>query len=245
MLLPDAFKVYRAPGGSWWSRTQIYNIATDDTSPLYKCKEICYWSGKYTLALHHGSTVDGACVASSDSGSQWKNNAAITVPYPHPPGDTKADGEIIEQFHRHAGLKRETWDFVVAIGSGSERHAEKFEWRSSHGDETALLRSGKSTYGWKLVRLESNRPTSADVKAGARVLGESSDGKEIVAVWTDDSLTWFRGAEKRVVGKLEFTGSGAVDGDGGLGEQWKFFTLLSALHMRRRHLKDAAASAAA
>ena len=77
------------------------------------------------------------------------------------------------------------------------------------------------------------------------MLGESSDGKEVVAVWTDDTQTWFRGSEKGVVGKLEFTGSGAMSGDGGLGEQWKLFVAMSALHMRQVSIQYAQASGTA
>ena len=111
---------------------------------------------------------------------------------------------------------------------------EKFEWRRSHGDETASLRDGKSTHGWKLIRLHSSKESNV-VISDSKVLGHSSDGKEIVAVWTDDSLTWFRGDEKGVVGKFEFTGSGA----GGLGEQWKLFAVVSAMHMRQVGLQQA------
>ena len=116
---------------------------------------------------------------------------------------------------------------------------EKFEWRRSHGDETASLRDGKSTYGWKLIRLHSHNECNV-VPSDSEVSGHSSDGKEIVAVWTDDSLTWFRGDEKGVVGKFEFLGSGA---GGGLGEQWKLFAVVSALHMRQVGLQQAQTTA--
>ena len=124
----------------------------------------------------------------------------------------------------------------------NERYVEKFEWRRSHGDETASLRDGKSTYGWKLVRLQSGDSTGNHVRDDSRVLGESSDGKEVVAVWTDDTQTWFRKADKGVVAKLEFTGSGALSGDGGLGEKWKLFVAMSALHMRQVNLQYAQAA---
>ena len=90
-----------------------------------------------------------------------------------------------------------------------------------------------------LIRLHSHNECNV-VPSDSEVSGHSSDGKEIVAVWTDDSLTWFRGDEKGVVGKFEFLGSGA---GGGLGEQWKLFAVVSALHMRQVGLQQAQTTA--
>lgn len=238
MSLPTSFQVYRAPKSSSWSKTKIYHIGTTDTPPLYTSKETVSWSGDFTIDLHSGPTADSASIASSASGRSAQNKAVITIHQP----DNQAGGEISEPFRRHVSLKHETWDFVIAIVTGNERHAEKFEWRRSHGDETASLRGGKSTYGWKLIRLRSGDSVRVDTQEDSRVLGESSDGKEVVAVWTDDTQTWFRGAEKPVVGKFEFTGSGAATGNGGLGEEWKLFAALSAMHMRQVNLQHARAA---
>lgn len=241
MSLPNSIQVSKAPKYSSWSRTKEYHIGTTD-EPLYTCKEVVSWSGKFTLDLYSGPTTDGSSVANSTSGSLRKNEAVITIPVTSRSHVSQGDGEISEPFRRHTSLKHETWDFVIAIVNGSERYVEKFEWRRSHGDETASLRDGKSTYGWKLVRLHSGDTTGNRTKDDPRVLGESSDGKEVVAVWTDDTQTWFRKAEKGVVAKLEFTGSGALSGDGGLGDEWKLFVAMSALHMRQVNLQYAQAA---
>lgn len=241
MSLPNSIQVSKAPKYSSWSRTKEYHIGTTDT-PLYTCKEVISWSGKFILDLYSDSTTDGASVANSTSGSLRKNEAVITIPVARQLYDSQGDGEISEPFRRHVSLKHETWDFVIAVVSGNERYVEKFEWRRSHGDETASLRDGKSTYGWKLVRLQSGDSTSNHSGDDSRVLGESSDGKEVVAVWTDDTQTWFRKADKGVVARLEFTGSGALGGDGGLGEKWKLFVAMSALHMRQVNLQYAQAA---
>jgi hypothetical protein len=184
----------------------------------------------------------GAVVASSSSGSVSQNKANITIPVATQSGNGRGEGEIIEPFRRHVSLKHETWDFVMAIVTDNERQAEKFEWRRTHGDEIASLRDGKSTYGWKLVRLRSRASAGGDIKEISRILGESSDGKEVVAVWTDDTQTWFRGDDKGVAGKFEFAESGAAAGDGGFGEQWKIFAMMSALHMRQVNLQYANAA---
>jgi hypothetical protein len=245
MSLPSSIQVSKAPKNSSWSRTKEYHIGTTNTPSLYTCKEVVSWSGKFTLDLYPGSTTDSSSIANSTSGSLRKNEAVITIPISNQSYDSQSENEISEPFRRHTSLKHETWDFVIAVVSDNERYVEKFEWRRSHGDETALLRDGKSTYGWKLVRLQSGNSTGNLTKGDSRVLGESSDGKEVVAVWTDDTQTWFRKAEKGVVGKLEFTGSGALSGDGGLGNRWKLFVAMSALHMRQVGLQDAQAASTA
>jgi hypothetical protein len=245
MCLPNSIQISKAPKYSSWSRTKEYHIGTADAPPLYTCKEVVSWSGKFTLDLYSRSTTDGSSIANSTSGSLRKNEAVITIPVASHSYDNQSDEEISESFRRHVSLKHETWDFVIAVVSGNERYAEKFEWRRSHGDETASLRDGKSTYGWKLVRLHSGDSSANHVRDESRVLGESSDGKEVVAVWTDDTQTWFRKAEKGVVAKLEFTGSGALSGEGGLGDKWKLFVAMSALHMRQVGLQYAQAASSA
>ena len=234
MAFPNSFSVSRAPKSSSWSKTKIYHLGSPDVT-LYTCKEVVAWSGKTSISLHTGATAETDPIASSASGSAWRTDTTVTIPISTVSTTSLSSGsEINEPFRKHTSLTHETWDFVCPIGSGKERQVEKFEWRRSHGDETASLRDGKSTYGWKLIRLHSNESNAAS--SDGQVSGHSSDGKEVVAVWTDDSLTWFRGDEKGVVGKFEFIGSGV---DGGLGEQWQLFAVVSALHMRQVGLQQA------
>jgi hypothetical protein len=234
MAFPSRFSVSRAPKSSIWSKTKTYHLGTPDAPQLYTCKEVVAWSGKISISLHMGSTAESEPIASSASESAWRTGTTVTIPATSTATASPSDsGEIKEPLRKHTSLTHETWDFVCPIGSDGERQVEKFEWRRSHGDETASLRDGKSTYGWKLIRLHSE---SNVVSLDNKPSGHSSDGKEIVAAWTDDSLTWFRGVEKGVVGKFAFTGSGA---DGGLGEQWKLFAVVSALHMRQVGLQQA------
>jgi hypothetical protein len=234
MAFPNEFSVSRAPKSSIWSKTKTYHLGTPDAPQLYTCKEVVAWSGRIIISLHIGSSAESESIAGSASESAWRTGTTVTIPISTastiPPSSVS---EIKEPLRKHTSLTHETWDFVCPIESDGERQVEKFEWRRSHGDETACLRDGKSTYGWKLIRLHSE---SNVVPPDGKSSGHSSDGKEIVAVWTDDSLTWFRGAEKGVVGKFAFIGSGA---DGGLGEQWKLFAVVSALHMRQVGLQQA------
>lgn len=236
MAFPNSFSVSRAPKSSSWSKTKTYHIGTSDAPQLYTCKEVVAWSGKTSISLHTGSKADSDPIAGSASESAWRTDTTVTIPIAASSTTSSSTAsEIVEPLRKHTSLTHETWDFVCPIESDAERHVEKFEWRRSHGDETASLRAGKSTYGWKLIRLHSSNESNI-VSSDSNVPGHSSDGKEVVAVWTDDSLTWFRGDEKGVVGKFEFLGSGV---DGGLGEQWNLFAVVSALHMRQVGLQQA------
>jgi hypothetical protein len=237
---PNNFSVSRAPKSSSWSRTKTYHLGNPDAPQLYTCKEVVAWSGKTSISLHTGSTAESEPIAGSASESAWRTDTTVTVTISV--ASTASPSKVIkvnEPLRKHTSFTHETWDFVCPVDSGGERQVEKFEWRRSHSDETASLRDGKSTYGWKLIRLHSDNEPSVE-PSGNAVLGQSSDGKEIVAVWTDDSLTWFRGDEKGVVGKFEFTGSGAGSQ---LGEQWKLFAVVSALHMRQVGLRQAQSTA--
>jgi hypothetical protein len=240
MAFPNSFSVSRAPKSSSWSKTKTYHLGTPDAPQLYTCKEVVAWSGKISISLHTGSTTESDHIAGLASESARRSDTTLTIPISTAAATSPSTGsEINEPLRKHMSLTHETWNFVCSIDSDGERQVEKFEWRRSHGDEIASLRDGKSTYGWKLIRLHSNSESDL-VSSESQVSGHSSDGKEIVAVWTDDSLTWFRGDEKGVVGKFEFIGSGA---DGGLGEQWTLFAVVSALHMRQVGLQQAQSTA--
>jgi hypothetical protein len=237
MSLPNNFQVYTAPDYSPWAITKVYHLGTTtDTPPLYTCKETVSWSGKLTINLREGSTAGGALVANLRSESVHQSRTVITIFNAGYPGNEQT-GEL---FRRHDSLKHETWDLVVAVVTGNQRRADKFEWRRSHGDETASLPDGRSTHSWELFRLRSGDSTSADVGDGDRVLEESSDVKEVVAVWAVEIETRFR--LLYVEAKLEFTGSGAATGEGGLGKHWKLCAAMSALHIRQLNLHHATAA---
>ena len=107
MSLPNSIQISKAPKYSSWSRTKEYHIGTAD-APLYTCKEVISWSGKFTLDLYSGSTTNGTSVANSTSGSLRKNEAVITIPVASQSYDNQGYGEISEPFRRHVTLKHET-----------------------------------------------------------------------------------------------------------------------------------------
>jgi hypothetical protein len=80
--------------------------------------------------------------------------------------------------------------------------------RHSKGDEVGGLEA--SHQGWKLVRMSSE--TS----------GTTSDGKEVVAVWSYAKKSISKSF------KFQFLGSGA---DGGFGERWSIMAVITALQI--------------
>ncbi|KAI2625723.1 hypothetical protein GGR54DRAFT_592732 [Hypoxylon sp. NC1633] len=113
------------------------------------------------------------------------------------------------------------YQFSVQLGSGPEPHKEKFEWRSTRGTEiNAMFKHAK---GYKLVRMGTEGPGG---KRGSRQDGQSSDGKEIVAVWATQSLIPGNLIPGGKPFKFELCGSGK---DGSLGERFIIIALVTAL----------------
>ncbi|KAK5631311.1 hypothetical protein RRF57_007025 [Xylaria bambusicola] len=116
--------------------------------------------------------------------------------------------------------------------NASGRARERFEWRHSHGFEVEAL--GGRHSGWKLVRM-SNPPLSIlhpsslyaplKRKYSSNVLGQSSDGKEVVAVWSEVSWSLTK------VLRFRFLSTGA---DGSLGDRWAVMAVASALAIWHR-----------
>ncbi|KAK6956754.1 hypothetical protein Daesc_002034 [Daldinia eschscholtzii] len=113
--------------------------------------------------------------------------------------------------------------FTLELG---ESRREKFEWRPTEGNEVHDM--FKHAKGFKLVRLKSKGP--GDGKGGKRDerhIDETSDGKEVVAVWATEKcslLTKFVPTMKPF--KFELRASGKT---GDLGNDFAYFALATAL----------------
>ncbi|PFH60479.1 hypothetical protein XA68_10869 [Ophiocordyceps unilateralis] len=94
------------------------------------------------------------------------------------------------------------YSFVMPVSEGAL--PEKFEWRSSRGDEVKSL--GEHSYGWKLVQLGS---------------------QEILAVGADAKMS--RSLSK--VGAFRFVGRGA---SGEMGESWAVMAVASLVRIMQR-----------
>ncbi|KAI0844479.1 hypothetical protein F5Y00DRAFT_248687 [Daldinia vernicosa] len=112
--------------------------------------------------------------------------------------------------------------FSLKLDSGRE----KFEWRPTQGNEVCNM--FKHAKGFKLVRLDSKGP--GDGKGGKRDdrhVDETSDGKEVVAVWaTEKSLVPSSLTPTNKPFKFELRASGK---SGELGSQFGYFALATAL----------------
>ncbi|OTB09805.1 hypothetical protein K445DRAFT_17288 [Daldinia sp. EC12] len=117
------------------------------------------------------------------------------------------------------------YKFSLKVG-GSRR--EKFEWRPSEGKEVQeMFRHAK---GYKLVRLKSVGPGAGKGgKRKDRQLDETSDGKEVVAVWaTKKSLVPSNLRMDVKPFKFELRASGK---SGELGSEFGYFALATALRI--------------
>lgn len=112
--------------------------------------------------------------------------------------------------------------FSVAVGHG---RVEDFEWRHTFGGEVGDLIGGPAA-GWKLVRIGS-APGAATCKV------QTSDGKEVVAVWVSGRR------DLKEAMKFRFLNSGAAEE---LGATFEYAAVMSALgmwdHIRRERQKN-------
>lgn len=128
--------------------------------------------------------------------------------------------------------RRVRFRFAIEVGPepSSAWRREVFEWRHSHGDAVAAFLDGAKA-GWKLVRLadDDENGNGNDNNNRHLVWPRSSDGREIVAVWSHARLSLTK------VLKFRFLGSGAT---GVLGERWAIMAVMTALRMYQHHQRN-------
>ncbi|KAI6086376.1 hypothetical protein F4821DRAFT_260067 [Hypoxylon rubiginosum] len=117
--------------------------------------------------------------------------------------------------------------FNMRVGiPGQSQGTESFEWRVSKGSEVRDI-GGEHAHGWKLVRLGREGPGGGSGGGrGKRQKGETSDGKEVVAVWGTTSRTF--SSDDRRPFTLLFYGSGKT---GELGEEWRAVAIATAVRL--------------
>ncbi|KAF4465447.1 hypothetical protein FALBO_7712 [Fusarium albosuccineum] len=121
------------------------------------------------------------------------------------------------------------YSFSMVVGQGLNQAAENFEWRRSSGPNVSSLKQVSeklSSSGWVLLRVGSanhgitQQQMHYNHGSEQSTLGFSKDGKEIVAVWADPSLSL------STTGGFQFRGSGATPE---LGYHWVLVALMSSL----------------
>ncbi|KAI1846667.1 hypothetical protein JX265_009030 [Neoarthrinium moseri] len=196
--------------------------------PLFAVKMHSGWRGKPGIVLHGGPSSDDPVLASAVNKSYWSRHTTVTLP-PLPDSPSESCSEFMQT---HTSLKTLTYKFAVEVGDGPNAHREDFEWRHSRGAEIRGL--DKHSWGWKLARLGACSQGSGGER-NERSLGETSDGKEVVAVWAQNS-----GWSLTKAYKFEFVGAGLT---GEMGERWALMAVITAL--RIWHIEWTAQNAAA
>ncbi|KAL7623940.1 hypothetical protein AAE478_005497 [Parahypoxylon ruwenzoriense] len=222
---PPMFNLYRV--GGFGNLT----LGEHQAQPLYSVTLHSGWSGNPDIILHNGPAPATPTLAAVEFG-MWSSSAIVHLP-PLAPGAQAAEEKM-----EAAGGGRNAYVFRVetglgGVGGGGQRRRETFEWRHSRGDEVKAL--GGQGKGWKLVRMETGGGTPGAAYRGA---GQSSDGKEVVAVWS-----WAAMSVTKTL-KFRFLGSGAT---GVLGERWAVMAVATALRIwdRERRQRSSRAAGAA
>ncbi|KAI1392135.1 uncharacterized protein F4822DRAFT_116411 [Hypoxylon trugodes] len=180
----------------------------NDSDPIIATAdhESRWGSGRTTIIQIIPDGAPRAAVAGSSTGSSASGSGSTSE------GNTTV---IMKQPHdwRHT-----THKFTVQVGLGKDTHEEEFEWRGSRGGEVKEL--DKWSRGWKLVRLNGVSHSHGGERA-TRSAGVTSDGKEVVAVYAQNTK-----ASKNKIFKFQFLEGGAT---GVLGETFATAALMSAL----------------
>lgn len=225
---PVTFNLYHKKHS--WRRTKFY-LGEHADNPFYAVV-LANLGNDPPLTLYQGFDTASSVYATARTESKWSHNSIIHIPTPSTPGQ-----EVInEQLRRSAQLTTVSFSFRMLLPyQGEKPRPETFEWRMSHGNEVKTLDG--HAWGWKLVRMEDGLPTRKGGKRSERDDGETSDGKEVVAVWADNSK-W----SKDKFGKFRFLGTGAT---GDLGDDWSVMAVVTVLRiwqMQRYGFRGAGAS---
>jgi len=213
---PPAFSVY----SDGWGRS--FTIGEHQQAPIYAVRLHSGFSSNPPVVLHTGPNADTSPMLAAVDFEPWSGDMTVSLP-PLPgrgPAASEVRVEAEQRWHR-------VYRFPIEVGSPAVgMRLEMFEWRHSYGDAIAGL--GGAVDGWKLVRMDSRPPPGV---AGAFVPGGAltSDGKEVVAVWSDATMSMSKRA------KFAFLGTGL---SGFLGERWAVMVVTSALGIWERRRRQ-------
>ncbi|KAI1472365.1 uncharacterized protein F4812DRAFT_408631 [Daldinia caldariorum] len=212
--------------------SKVFHLGEHAETPLYAVTMHSGWSGKPLLEMHAGPSESDPVVATAGHESRWSSGKRTVIqvfpdPASDPGGPTTSAGESSSGSGSGSGsgspgaakktvhmTQKHSWtrlwhELSVEVGTGKKVRAEDFKWRRTRGEEVKEL--DKWGQGWKLVRLSG---TAAGKNA-------TSDGKEVVAVWTVNG-SW----SMNKFCKFQFLESGAT---GVLGDAFALVALVSGL----------------
>lgn len=225
---PPSFNAYYQ-----WKFTKTFHLGLTKDQPLYAVRTHTGWSGTPGIVLHNGPSDKDPPLAAAGNESRWSKHSVVILP-PLPGSDAESSTEFMRT---NVSWKTVTYPFTIEVGDENNLRRENFEWRQSRGEEIKEL--DKHSRGWKLVRLGSNA-SGPGGERGERALGATSDGKEVVAVWT-----WHSGWSLTKSFKFQFLGSGLT---GELGDRWAVMAVVTALrtwYLYHEGVSNGSASAAA
>ncbi|PHH79568.1 hypothetical protein CDD80_4448 [Ophiocordyceps camponoti-rufipedis] len=199
--IPEKFNIYHES----MSRLRLV-LGEDKSHPSHIVSMPGGYYGK--LILYEGPTIDSDPVAVIRSGRKLGYYDDMEL----------APARASEQ-HRIEELRCEGkgWSMIYSFVTSTSEGAlpEKFEWRSSRGEEVKAL--GEHSYGWKLVRLGSD--------------------EEVVAVGASAKMS--RSLSK--VGAFRFVGRGA---SGELGDSLAVMAVVSLVRIMQRQWQTGITAAA-
>ncbi|KAK2002362.1 hypothetical protein LX36DRAFT_652289 [Colletotrichum falcatum] len=203
---PPAFNVYMQS----FSRTMV--LGEHQNQPIYAMSLHHGLSSSPPIVLHSGPTNTFPPLASVEYHSF---SPRMSIMLPSAPRGSPGGAPVIE-LESKLDFPSSSYYFEMGVGPNCER-LEQFEWRPSSGEAIAML-DGRSR-GWKLVRLAQSAGPAAF---------RGSDGKEVVAAWTDAQISLSKQA------KFAFMGSGLT---GELGERWAVMAVVSGLAIYERQTR--------
>lgn len=181
---------------------------------------------KPLLILHAGPTAKGQVLAVAKKPKRYHDDYKTVVQIVAPTVNTPAQGQhnttAAVMIGRH-NLAYRRYQFSVKLGS----RIEMFEWRSTSGNEVREMFNHPR--GFKLIRMGSEGPGGGrGGQRATRTVGESSDGKEVVAVWATERSLISKGLVPlgNKPFKFELRGSGKT---AELGHQFAYLAVITAL----------------
>lgn len=199
----------------------MYQLGEHEDQPLFTIQRHGAWGhDKPMIVLHEGADPKGPVVGTVTKQSLTNHDTVVALPRRSRHGSETET--IREGLHSDMAFKNSRFTFSFDIGrEGEVKHRESFEWRPSKGIEVRSLDS--MAFGWKLVRLGPEQPKGQGGRREVRNAGEASDGKEVVAAWSENSAM-----SLSKIAKFYFLGAGARDE---FGEDWALLAVLSAFRL--------------
>lgn len=201
-----------------WKSTTTFHLGPTAEEKLFAVSlPAGLFNSKPSIILHDGPTNKHPALVTSRS-DKWGRLKPIEITLCPRPGNSRSSDSTEHLIPSSTSRTSAAFTFEVNTDcKGTER--ERFEWRSSHGNEIKQLATGHS-YGWKLVRL-TGPVHGAGGSRKDRDVGISSDRREIVAVMAHNaSMSMNKGF------RFVFFGTGLT---GTLGEDWEVMTVVSAM----------------